>query len=307
MQVRILGAAAGGGLPQWNCCCPNCRAVREDSPNIQSRTQSSVAISADGKSWFLLNVSPDIRHQISSFSGLSPTSLSGRATPIAGCVLTDGEIDHTTGLLLLREGCSFSVYSTAIIKRWLGGDYPIAPIVAKFAERSWRDLPLGESVELKDGADLGSGLWVRAIEMVRDVPRFVDEAATSAVGSVIALSIEDKSTGGTLVYAPGLGELNADLREAGEQASAILVDGTFWTDDEPRSFGITEGTAAQMGHIPVSGSAGSLAWLKRLRAERKIYVHINNTNPMLMTDGPEHAEVLAAGVQVGKDGDGFEV
>lgn len=307
MQVRILGAAAGGGLPQWNCCCPNCKAVRDGAPNIRSRTQSSVALSADGKSWFLLNVSPDVRHQIADFPPLAPSPPDLRGTPIAGCVLTDGEIDHTTGLLLLREGCCFSIYSTAIVRRWLNSSYPIEPIVSRFAERAWRELPLDESTELLDGSGVGSGLWVRAIEMVRDVPRFVDEAAETAEGSVIALSIEDRSSGGKLVYAPGVGQLNPRLREIGEQADAILLDGTFWTDDEPRSCGITDRTATQMGHIPVGGPQGSLDWLQGLRARQKIYVHINNTNPMLMTDGSENARVLAAGARVGEDGDEFEI
>jgi len=307
MQVRILGAAAGGGLPQWNCGCLNCRAVREGSPHVRPRTQSSAAVSADGQSWFLLNVSADVRQQLLAFDDLGPAPPAVRGTPIAGCLLTDAEIDHTSGLLQLREGCEFFILSTPLVQRWLNEFFPIEPMVSVFSKRPWLELPLETSLLLTLPDGTPTGLEVTTFETGRDVPRFVPEQAAEAVGSVVALEIRDQTTGGKMVYAPGVPAIDERFEQAAARASLILMDGSFWSDNEPEQIGIVGRTAQQMGHLPVGGPDGSLAWLAELPVRNRVYVHINNSNPMLNENGPEHARVKECGVHIGVDGDEFTV
>lgn len=307
MRIRILGSAAGGGLPQWNCRCANCEAARNGSADVRPRTQSSVAVSADGRSWFLLNVSADVRVQLAAAGEFWPPAESVRGTPIAGCILTDAEIDHASGLLQLREGCSFGIFSTPLVRRWLNQYLPIGPILAPFADRPWTDLPLGAPFELPMPGGAPSGLRVRAFELGRDVPRFVPESAAGAVGSVIGVEIEATTGGGKLVYAPCLSSIDESLSDAADGAACLLIDGTFWSDDEPKLMGIANSTAREMGHLSVSGAEGTLAWLASLPARHRVYIHINNTNPMLNEAGPEYAEVHERGIRVGQDGDVFEI
>ncbi len=306
MRICILGSAAGGGLPQWNCNCENCASIRAGFSDVRPRSQSSIAVSADDKWWFLLNASADVRSQIGASNFLWPPAGSHRGTSIAGCVLTDAEIDHTSGLLQLREGCRFGVFSTPIVKRWLHDNLPIGSILSEFADRPWAELSIGQwsDLPLPDGSL--SGLRVRSFEVGRDVPRFVPENPEQSVGSVIGLQIEDAS-GAKLVYAPGVATICDDLRSACENAGCVLIDGTFWSDDEPTRAKIKNSTATQMGHVPVSGDQGTLAWLGELSVKHRVYVHINNTNPMLNERGPEHAEVLRRGVRVGMDGDVIQI
>lgn len=307
MLIRILGSAAGGGLPQWNCRCDNCDAARKGDAEVTPRTQSSVAVSADGGAWFLLNVSADVRVQLAKFGPLWPPMGSFRGTRIAGCILTDAEIDHTSGLLQLREGCTFGIFSTPIVRRWLTQYLPIGPILASFAERPWTDLPVDTSIPLPLLDGTPSGLRVRAFDLGADVPRFVPESEADAAGSRVGLEIEATADGGKLVYAPGVSEINEPLRSAAQGADCILLDGTFWSDDEPQRMGISRSTARAMGHIPVSGVDGSLAWLGSVPAGHRVYVHINNTNPMLHESSREHRQVLGMGAWVGSDGDEIEV
>lgn len=312
MRVRILGSAAGGGVPQWNCGCANCRAARDASTSaseadVVRRTQSSLAVSADGRHWFLLNVSPDIRQQILDFPELAPPAINDRGTSLAGVVLTDAEIDHTTGLLLLREGCELPVYSTQTVGQWLTEHYPIRRILSHFAPRQWRTIEPGHWIELKNAEGDTSGLRMRPFEMDRHVPRFVPAELDAAVGSVIGLEIEDAGTGGKLVYAPCVAALNDELQRAAEGASALFIDGTFWDDAEPLRHGIGQRTARQMGHLPLGGDGGSLAWLESLDVAHRYYVHINNTNPMLRRSSPEHKTVERAGIRIGQDGDTIDL
>lgn len=176
-----------------------------------------------------------------------------------------------------------------------------------FAERPWTDLPLEENVELRLSNGASAGLRLRAFELGREVPRFVPESAAEAVGSVIGLAIEDTLSGGKLVYAPGVPVINESLRKAAEVADCLLIDGTFWSDDEPMLMGIANSTALSMGHVAVGGPEGSLSWLADLPVRHRVYVHINNTNPMLNERGPEHRQVTDRGVQVGQDGTVFEI
>lgn len=304
MQVRILGSAAGGGLPQWNCRCANCDAARRGSRRVRPRTQSSVAVSGDGRSWFLLNVSPDVRQQILSFPPLGPPDGRRRGTAIAGCVLTDAELDHAAGLLMLREGDGYAVIATALVGGWLRRHLSLRSILP---ERAWIELPLDRPLELRSSAGEPSGLRLRAFELDRHVPRFIQDSVEGARGSVIGLCIDDQATGGRLIYAPCAARLSAKLTTEVQAATCLLLDGTFWSDDEPVRIGIGSRTATQMGHMPVGGSKGSLAWLAALPIRHRVYVHINNTNPMLDEEGPEAAQVKASGVTVGADGDEFDV
>lgn len=299
MLVRILGSAAGGGLPQWNCRCANCEAARAGSPHVRPRTQSSVAISADGRSWFLLNVSPDIRQQIFAFPALGAPAGTLRGQAIAGCILTDAELDHTAGLLLLREGESFPIYCTPLVRRWLNRYLPIEPLLAAFNKPDWRELPLNEIVMLAD-----SELALQAFEVEAHLPRFVDERSTT-VGSVIGLLLQNVRTGGKMLYAPCIGSLREPLLSLAKQADVIMIDGTFLSNDEPLRFG--RRSALEMGHVPISGPHGSLAWLADLPARDRVYIHINNTNPMLHECSPDYHLVRDKGVCVGRDGDAFEL
>src|SRR5688572_23558233 len=260
MRVRILGSAAGGGVPQWNCRCANCEAARVSNSGMRPRTQSSLAVSGDdGRTWFLLNVSPDVRQQVLAFPALGPPHGTARGQSIAGCVLTDAELDHSAGLLLLREGGPFSIFTTPTVRRWLNRYLPIEPLLDCFARPTWVELPLDTPVSLTSGSEL----LVRAFEVERRVPRFVtEEASAAAAGSVIGLLVHDLRTNGKLVYAPCVGALNEPLTSLARAADAVLIDGTFWSDDEPLRIG--RRTALQMGHVPVNGPRGSLAWLAGL-------------------------------------------
>jgi pyrroloquinoline quinone biosynthesis protein B len=264
-------------------------------------------VSADNRVWFLLNVSADVRQQLSAFSELWPPELDRRGTTIGGCLLTDAEIDHTSGLLQLREGCHFGIFSTALVHRWLSRYFPIGKILADFADRPWTDLTLNHELALPLPNGQASGLRVRAFETGQDSPRFVPDDDDDLTGSVIGLEITDSVTGGKLLYAPGVATLSETLRDAARGAHCILLDGTFWTDDEPIRTGISDRTARQMGHVPVQGPTGSLRWLTDLPVRRRIFIHINNTNPMLNESGPEWRIVSDSGANVGVDGDDFEV
>ncbi len=307
MKVQVLGSAAGGGVPQWNCRCTNCEAARQPNGPVVPRTQSSVAISAEGEYWFLLNVSADVRQQINVHRILWPAGNLGRGTPIAGCLLTDAEIDHTSGLLQLREGCRFSIYSTSLVHRWLTNDLPIGRIVTTFAQREWIELSADEPTELMLPSGTPSGLEVTTLDVGHDIPRYVTHDSPGQLGSVVGFLIRDLRTGSTLVYAPGVPNLSSSLASAAQNADAILLDGSFWSDDEPQRMGIGPSSAREMGHVPVDGPSGTLHWLASQTAHHRSYVHINNTNPMLYEGGPEHQRVSQSGIRVAQDGDEFDL
>jgi pyrroloquinoline quinone biosynthesis protein B len=267
-----------------------------------------VAISADGHWWFLLNVSPDIRQQILAFPDLGPhPSMGMRGTRIAGCLLTDAELDHVAGLLLLREGSSFAIICPACVRLCLSQFIPIESLLSSYADPVWSELSLTSRQELAlpDGGP--SGLHVRAFELGRHVPRYVRKEFTGASGCVIGLEIEDVKTGGRCVYAPGVEAISEPLVAAAAKADCLLIDGTFWSDDEPIRCAIGDRTARHMGHVPVSGFDGTLAWLGQLPVRHRVYVHINNTNPMLDPRGTQYRSVTENGVRVAADGDEFTV
>jgi pyrroloquinoline quinone biosynthesis protein B len=279
--------------------------ARAGSREVTPRTQSSVAVSADGEKWFLLNVSPDIRQQIAEFPALAPQGEGLRGTGIAGCFLTDAEIDHTSGLLLLREDTLFQIYSTPIVQRFLSENFPILPMLLAFRPRPWNEAGVGTPFLLRDAFGNASTLRVTPINMPGHAPIYAGPWKESTAGANVALRIEDTATGGVFLYAPAIASITPELDAAAQGADAILMDGTFWTLNEMVGLGLTKRNAADMGHVVISGPEGSLQWLARQPARHRAYVHINNTNPVLNASSPERRVVEAAGIRVGCDGDEF--
>jgi pyrroloquinoline quinone biosynthesis protein B len=293
VRARILGSAAGGGFPQWNCRCPACEAARTGTA-ARPRTQSSLAIRGADGPWYLANASPDLRQQL---EGLAVEGASGvRGAPVAGVLLTDAEIDHTAGLLLLRESSTpITVYGTDQVRHALTDGYPVLPVLAAYCGVEWRTLEPGVSFAIH-----GSSLEVEPFAAGGDAPRYL--AGTDADVEATGLVFRDRSTGGVLTYAPGLARLDDDVLGRLAASDVVLADGTFWRDDELARLRISERTARQMGHVPLSGPGGTLEVLARFERQRAILVHINNTNPVLLERSPERDAVLRAGVEVGYDG-----
>jgi pyrroloquinoline quinone biosynthesis protein B len=304
MRVIILGSAAGGGVPQWNCGCPNCAAARA---NGARRTQSSVAVSADGERWILLNASPDLGAQLAARRELWPPPARGaRGSPLQAVVLTDGEIDHTLGLLLLRESAArLPVYAPAGVTALLGEQWPLYRVLSAYAGVEPRVLPDGATVPLTDVAGAPLGVSCTAVAVARRPPRYA-RGAPAAVFDV-GLRLCDERSGGTLAYVPTAGAVDDAVRRAAAGADLLLFDGTFWSDDELRAAGVDAPTAREMGHLPVGGPGGSAELLPRLGARRTVLVHINNTNPIACRGSSERARVEAAGITVGDDGMEFEL
>jgi pyrroloquinoline quinone biosynthesis protein B len=301
MQVILLGTAAGGGFPQWNCWCPVCRIARSDPARARPRTQSSIAVSADGRRWFLVNASPDVREQLTRLPADAPRAV--RHVPIEGVVLTDAELDHTMGIALLREARRLDVYATRAVSRTLERDSRLLPITRAFADVTVTELALSQPIALRsrDGAE--SGLTVEAFAVPGDPPRF---AAEELAGHTVGLLIRDDA-GAACAFVPGCGALDDSLLARFASASLVLFDGTFWSGDELIGLGISDRRAEEMGHVPIGGlgedgtGGGSLERLSGCPVP-VIYTHINNTNPVLIEDSPQRAAVAAAGLTIGADG-----
>lgn len=297
MDLVLLGTAAGGGYPQWNCWCPPCRVARSDPRRAHPRSQSSAAISIDGSHWFLLNASPDVRDQLGRLNGVAPTGT--RYMPVEGIVTTDAELDHTMGIVLLREARRLQLYATDAVQTVLAEDSRLLPVTGAFADVKLTTLPLEQPVRLRTLDGQSTGLTVTAFPVPGDPPRF---ARQEQPGHTVGLIIRDANSGGTVAFVPGCGALSPSLLERLSKVDLLLFDGTFWTDNELIDLGISERTARQMDHLPISGPDGSLAHLATLPCKQKVYTHINNSNPMLLETSPERRTVEAAGLQVGDDG-----
>lgn len=306
MRIHLLGTAAGGGVPQWNCNCAVCREARGGSGRVQPRTQSSVAISADGQHWFLLNASPDIRAQIENFPPLHPSGEPPRNSPIEAVLLTNADLDHSLGLLLLREGGKLRIHATSAIRLALTEGISMAQTLESFSGAEWIEPPTTPQPLLRrDGS--ASGLSYAAIPLSGKAPRFMKDKATPSATNTVGYQITDESTGGRLLFVPDVAELNDNLLRVLPECDAVLFDGTFWSDTEMRDRGVGTLSAADMSHLPISGAAGSLNALAKIRIRHKIYTHINNTNPILIEDSPECAAVKAAGCVPGRDGMELEI
>ena len=263
------------------------------------RTQSSLAIRGGEGPWFLVNASPDARQQLEA---LTPREVDDvRAPPIAGVLLTDAEIDHTAGLLLLRESATpVRVFGDEGVERALRRAYPVLAILERYCGAEWQTLERERARPLE-----GSSLTVEPFEVGGDAPRYLDGSGMELQAS--GFVFRDRASGGVVTYAPGLARLDDDVLNRFATSDLVLVDGTFWRDDELARLGISARSARDMGHIPLSGSGGTLEVLARLEHPRKVLVHINNTNPILLEDSPERKAVLGAGVEVAYDGLEIEV
>jgi len=299
MKIRVLGAGAGGGFPQWNCNCHNCKRVRAGEMTTKRRTQSSIAVSSDGENWLLFNASPDIRAQLEAFPGSHPKR-GIRDSGIKAILLIDSQIDHTTGLLMLRESTTpLEIYCSEPVKQDLSTGFPLFHMLEHYCKVNHHPVPLD-----------GSGF---AIPLIDDL-RFYSHALKSKAppysphrhdphpGDNIGVVIEQISTGKKLYYAPGLGEIEPHVYDAMLDADAVLVDGTFWQHDEMARAGICDKLALDMGHLPQSGAGGMIDVLDSLGSKPKFLIHINNTNPILDEDSPERKTLEEAGIEVSFDG-----
>ncbi len=297
MRVKILGSAAGGGVPQWNCSCSNCLRLREGNFPGVPRTQTQLAWDGVPGRWTLLNASPDLRVQIEETPELWPQN--GRHSPIHDVILTGAEVDQTLGLLLLREFHSFHVHATPSVRRILTEDNSFFKVLARFpGQVCWDDIPL-------DRPFWAGGARLEALPMPGSFPGFVGasrSAELTLADAGIGLLVSPESGGGTLAFLPGAACVSDSLLERLRDCDAILFDGTFWSDQEPSRIPGLNRTARQMGHLPVSGAGGTLDRLAPLRRPRKIFIHINNTNPILDEDSPEHRIVRESGWEVASDG-----
>ena len=314
MRVKILGSAAGGGFPQWNCACANCRGLRAGTFHGKARTQAQVAIAADGQSWFLLGACPDLRAQIEATPELRPRPGANREavrqSPISGVVLANADIDHTLGLLLLRELQPLRVYATASVRRIFTEDNSMFGMLQRVqGQVSWTDLVPGAAFSLHHPAGEDSGLRCRAISLGSHYPTYVSSRRRSELKSAEASLglIVDAPSGKRLAYVPAVPQIDEAMLGELDSVDLLLFDGTFWSDDELIRMQGSGQTARQMGHVPVSSDTGSLSQLAGLSRPRKIYLHINNTNPMLNEAGPEYQQVRNAGWEVAEDGWQFEL
>lgn len=302
MRVKILGAAAGGGFPQWNCGCSNCRGLRLGSFKGSARTQAQLAIHVDGPAWTLLNASPDIRFQIESTPELWPQSTS-RDSPISSIVLTSAELDQTLGVLLLREFQPLTIYATPSVRKILTEDNSMFAAMQRVpGQVTWTDIAPGANFSPSPG------LCCETFSLPEEFPGWIrPERARALNASEASLGVRVSSNGGKLACFPAMPRIEDKWLDFMEQCDVVLLDGTFWSDDEPvHAFGSAK-TARQMGHLPVSGKDGALDRLAALKRPRKIFFHINNTNPMLDEAGPEYTQIREAGWELGADGMEFEL
>jgi pyrroloquinoline quinone biosynthesis protein B len=312
MRVKIPGSAAGGGFPQWNCACANCRALRAGTFHGKTRTQTQVAISADGHSWFLLGASPDLRAQIDATPELHPRGAdhTTRQSPIAGAVLLNADIDHALGLLLMRELQPLRVHATESVRRILTEDNSMFAMLQRVPNQvTWTQHTPGTTFPLLNASGKNSGIRCRALSLGTHYPAYVSprrQADLTSAESSLGLVIESPA-GKLLAYMPAVPQIDDALIKEFESADLLLFDGTFWSDDELIRIQGSGQTAMQMGHVPVSSPAGSLARLAQLKRPRKIYIHINNTNPMLDESGAEYRQVRDAGWEIAEDGWQFEI
>ncbi len=299
MRVHVLGSAAGGGFPQWNCNCQNCYGVRHGKIRAVPRSQSSIAVSIDGISWLLINASPDIRAQLEANVALQPKR-GLRDTGIGAVVLVDSQIDHSSGLLMLREGCPFDVYASRMVHQDLSSGFPIFTMLESWnGGINYRELAIDGSAVIPDGFD---GLRITAVPICGKAPPYSPHRHDPHPGDNVALYIEDVNAGTSVFYAPGLAGLDNSVVDFMQRSDCLFVDGTFWREDEMIFAGVGTKLAKEMGHLPQSGRGGMIEKLRQFSHQRKILIHINNTNPILDEDSPERAILTGEGIEVAADG-----
>ncbi|MDY8107745.1 pyrroloquinoline quinone biosynthesis protein PqqB [Fulvimarina sp. 2208YS6-2-32] len=301
MRLLVLGAAAGGGYPQWNCLCETCRLFWEGDERVRPSSQSSIAVTADGEHWLLLNASPDLRQQIMHLRPMRPSETGAasrgarRASPIASVLITNGDVDHTAGLLTLREKQDFTLYAT-------GGVHDIIAANPVFQVLDPNHVPK-EKVAVGEPFEAAPGLVAELFSVPGKVPLYL-ETETVDVGEESEMTVGVKLTahGRTIYYIPGCAHVPDRLRARVAGADALLFDGTVFVDEEMKNAGVGVKTGRRMGHMPISDEGGSLHAFDDANIARRIYIHINNTNPILVDGSDEKRIVEAAGWQVAYDG-----
>jgi pyrroloquinoline quinone biosynthesis protein B len=302
LRVVVLGAAAGGGVPQWNCGCPVCRAARTTQPELQS-TQASLAISADGNHWFLINASPDLRQQLTATPALHPAQGKLRHSPIAGVILTNGEIDAIAGLLSMREGWPFTIYAHAKVLATLKANSVFNVLSEKNVKRQGIEIDRAFEPVLPDGTP--SGIEILPFEVTGKGAWYLEgerREGNEAAGDTLGLRIRDKTTGKFFFFLAACAEVTDDLKSRLKGAPLVFFDGTVWRDDEMIAAGLATKTGRSMGHISMSGETGAIAALENLGIEQKIFLHINNSNPALLHNSQERRAAEQAGWQIPADG-----
>jgi pyrroloquinoline quinone biosynthesis protein B len=305
MLIKVLGSAAGGGLPQWNCNGRNSADARKGATGIAPRTQASVAVSADGRQWVLLNAAPDLRQQINDTSELHPRPEEGaRNSPIKAVVLTNGDVDAIAGLLTLREGQPLTVYGTGRVLDLLASNSVFDVLDAGLVKRTKMTYGRPFTVEGPQG---NVGITVEAFDVPGKIPLYLEDARAGAglgtqEGDTAGLKVTETATGKHFFYIPGCSKVDDALRARLKDAPLVLFDGTLYANDEMIVQGLLNKTGERIGHINMSGAAGSIAQLAPLKIGRKVYIHINNSNPALREDSPERAAVEAAGWEISYDG-----
>jgi pyrroloquinoline quinone biosynthesis protein B len=303
LRVVVLGAAAGGGVPQWNCGCPVCRAARTEHPELES-TQASIAISADGDHWFLINASPDLRQQLIATPQLHPAAGKLRHSPIAGVILTNGEIDAVAGLLSMREGSPFTIYAHARVLSILKSNSIFNVLNEKNVRRQPIEVEAAFEPTVPDGSP--SGIEVLPFAVPGKGAWYLEGKAHPAgdigEGDTLGLRIRDRASGKVLFFLAACANVTDDLKSRLAGAAAIFFDGTVWRDDELIVAGLGNKTGQGMGHIAMSGDAGAIESLAGLDIDRKMFLHINNSNPVLLRDSAERKTAEQAGWQIPADG-----
>lgn len=304
MYIHVLGSGAGGGFPQWNCNCANCKGVREGTIKATPRTQSSIAVSADGVDWILFNASPDIKKQMDDFPAFQPAR-EVRDTAIKAIVISDAQIDHVTGMLMLREhNKPWDVYTTEEVRGDLTSGFPIFNILSHFRGVNHHTIPTDQSSFTIPAAE---GLIFTAVPLKSEAPPYSPHRHNTRPGDNTGMRIEDTRTGKNLFYAPGLGVAEPHVLEYMRNADCVLVDGTVWTDDELSHEGISDKRALEMGHLDQSSKGGIMDMLSGMERPRKILIHINNTNPILNEESPQRQKLNEAGIEVSYDGMDIEL
>ncbi|MEU1511522.1 pyrroloquinoline quinone biosynthesis protein PqqB [Streptomyces sp. NPDC005811] len=293
MLLQLLGTAAGGGIPQWNCACPGCSGARAHPG--RRRRHASLAVRTDDGRWYLVNATPDIGDQIEAHPALHPGP-GPRQTPVAGVVLTDAELDHTLGIARLREADTLEIHATAPVRRALQDRLRLDEILGPYTSLTWRDLTCHGARSLGRPDE---GLRISAVPVSAKRPRYAADAPEDEAW-VVALRLYEPATGRTAVYAPAVAAWSDALHRVAAEADCVLVDGTFWDDEEPRRTGISSRTATGMGHLPIDGPGGTAGILATLSA-RCYYTHLNNTNPLVDPTAAQHKRLARLGIEVADD------
>jgi pyrroloquinoline quinone biosynthesis protein B len=303
LRVVVLGAAAGGGVPQWNCGCPVCEAGRNEHPELRS-TQASIAVSADGEHWFLVNASPDLRQQLTVTPQLHPKPGALRHSPVAGVILTNGEIDAVTGLLSMREGSPFAIYAHAKVLAILECNSIFDVLNEKTVRREAIDVDRPFEPKLPDGSL--SGLEIEPFAVAGTSAWYLRGKAhpggTDGTGDTLGLKVSEKASGKHFYFLAACAGVSDDLKSRLAGAPLVFFDGTVWRDDEMIAQGLGQKTGKAMGHIAMSGDDGAIAQLAGVAIDQKVFLHINNSNPALLAASPERKMAEHAGWQIPADG-----